>query len=199
MSIASKKGVHFVKQDVPSQKQPIFAAKKLKFYHKATLGDSTINLAALVLPSAELPSVVNPSAAELASANLLFNKNNFLLISSLRGLMDFDSYSIASNSTINLLDSALDNEIFIGVIDNVVRSGAQIVDASPLVVTGTLAATNTIFNVGEPFFTNKYPNAQVGAIMVFLDGVLQFRNVGNATAAPGADGNYEEACRWMGW
>ena len=192
MSIAGKKGIGFTKADISSQKQPIFAAKKIKFAHKATLNDTSINLAALVLPSAEMPSFVNPSASELASANLLFNKNNFLLISSLKGLMDFDSYSIVSNTTINLLDAASDNEIFIGIIDNVVRNGVQMVDAAPLVATGTLAATVVDFNVGTPFDTNKYPSQQIGAVLVFLDGVLQFRNVSNATAAPSADGNYQE-------
>ena len=58
--------------------------------------------------------------------------------------------------------------------------------------TGTLAAGQTDFAVGIPFELNKYPLQQLGAVEVYLDGILQFRNTGNAAASPSADGNYEE-------
>jgi hypothetical protein len=42
------------------------------------------------------------------------------------------------------------------------------------------------------FETGKYITKQLGAVHVIVDNQNLIRNVSNATAAPGADGNYEE-------
>lgn len=64
--------------------------------------------------------------------------------------------------------------------------------APQIVATGTLAAGQTDFGTSLAFPVNQYPTQQVGAVLVYLDGQLLLRNVGNATAAPTADGNYQE-------
>lgn len=196
MSITGKRNHTIKKADLTQQRSAAVGFRKIVFFHKAAAGDTTINLGALSLPS-EISSAgyTNPSPSELASLNLSLIRSNLKLISS-RGieLMPGLSYT-ASGLTITLSDSygpALAEEIFTGWIDPVAKTGANFVDADPLVSTGDLLAGVQDYNVGQPFQVNKYPNSQVGAVLVFVDGVLQYRNVGNATADPGADGNYQE-------
>jgi len=64
--------------------------------------------------------------------------------------------------------------------------------APQIVATGTLAAGQTDFGTSLAFPVNQYPTQQIGAVLVYLDGQLLLRNVGNATAAPTADGDYQE-------
>lgn len=196
MTITGKRNHTIKKTDLANSRSAAVGFTKIVFFHKATAGDTTINLGALSMPS-EISSAgyTNPSASELASFNLSLIRNNLKLVSS-RGVELIPGLSyIASGLVITLSDSfgpALADEIFTGVIDPVAKTGANFVDASPLVATGLLAAGAQDFNVGQPFEVNKYPNAQAGAVLVFVDGDIQFRNVGNATADPGADGNYQE-------
>lgn len=193
MAINGKNQIYFSKKDLTTQKTIATGFKKIKFYHQASEDDTQIDLLSLTLPSSGIPvSATNPGASDLSSAKLLFNRNNILLMSSLSGLLDFDSYSIISNTVIELATPAADGEIFIGIIDHVARTGLRTVDTDPIVVTGTLAAGDTEFIVGKPFDLNKYPTTQQGALLVFLDGQLMARNVGNALADPGADGDYQE-------
>jgi hypothetical protein len=194
MAISGKSSISIRKKDLQNQKSLAVGAKNLVAYHKATLGDTGIDLSSLTLPSSEMPSAVNPTAAELAAAKLFFNRKNLTLISSSKGvLMDYLSYSIPSSTRINFEGfAAEDGEIFTIIINPVVTTGMRAVDASSIVATNTLSAGNTEFNVGVPFELNKYPNDQIGAVLVFVDGILQFRNVGNEAASPTADGNYQE-------
>jgi hypothetical protein len=133
---------------------------------------------------------VNPPVTDLLAANLLFNRRNLTLISSLRGvLMDYLSYDIRSSSRINFQNfTALDGEIFIGIIDPLPKTDLKAVDAQPIVVSGELPVGVTDFNVGIPFETNKFPTQQVGAVVVYRNGVQQFRNPNNGTSG----GNYQE-------
>jgi len=123
---------------------------------------------------------------------MMFYRNNLTLVSSLRGrLMDFLSYTLASNTQINFIGfTALDGEIFTGTLDYSTTDGVQVVDADPIGATGLLLANTTDFNVGVPFTVNKYPGRQFGDVMVFLDGWQQFRNTGNSST--NLDGNYYE-------
>jgi hypothetical protein len=105
--------------------------------------------------------------------------------------MDYLSYDVASSSRINFIGfTAEEGEIFIGVIDYNARNGLQTVDAAPLVASGTLAIGVTDFNVGQTFEVNKYSSGQVGAVIVFRNGVQQFRNSNNSSVT--LDGNYYE-------
>jgi hypothetical protein len=108
-------------------------------------------------------------------------------------LQDFLSYTISSSYQINFNGWTADaDEIFIGIVDHSPSTGLEVVDASMLVASGTLLATQQDFTTTEAFEVNKYPTKQAGAVLVFVDGVQQFRNSGNATASPSADGNYQE-------
>lgn len=193
MSITGKGSLSIRKEDVREQKNLTVGFKKLTFAHKATLGDTGINLGALVVPT-EMSGVgfTNPTAAELLAAQLLFYRKNLTLVSSIKGpLMDYLSYDISTASRISFNGfTAEDGEIFIGTIDYNARNGYPLVDAAPLVSTGTLAVSVTDYNVGQMFEVNKYPSQQVGAVSVFRNGLQQFRNTNNSSVT--LDGNYYE-------
>ena len=169
--------------------------KTLTFAHKSTAGGETsINLAALVLPT-ELSSYgfTNPSAQEIADAKLLFYKRNLLLFRSVGGaLIPYLAYTVTSSTTITLASATSVNEIIYGAIFFTQKDGALAVDGRKILATGTLAANATLINVGDSFKVNAYPSQQLGEVLLILDGVAQMRNVGNATYAPTADGNYQE-------
>jgi hypothetical protein len=194
MSINAKSVKSIRKKDLSTQKTPFVAFKSFSFAHEATAGQTVISLTSLSTPSSlSSQGFLQPSASDLAAANLLMYKRNLRLQSSLRGtLIEYDSYRIVGSSTIQLTFEAESGEIFVGVISDIAKSGLQVIDANTLVATGTLAAGQTDFVVGQSFALNQYPLKQVGDVLVFLDGVQQFRNVGNATASVSADGNYQE-------
>lgn len=182
------------KRDLEGQKSLALGFKNLSFAHKAALGETGITLSALVTPSSEMPTYSAPSPTDLAGAKLFINRKNLTLVSSHKGILQQDlSYVVSSNDRINFKDfTSEDGEIFTGYIDSNSRTGLQVVDASPLVATGTVGIGATQFAVGTPYEVNKFSAQQQGAILVFVDGVLQFRNTGNAAASPSADGNYHE-------
>lgn len=173
------------KKDLENQKVPALGFKKTVFSHKASAGQTGINLTTLTTPT-ELSAngFVQPSTAELQNAQLLFYRNNLKLISSARGvLMDFVSYALASSTQINFLGfTALEGEIFTGIIDYNAQTGLKVVDASPIIATGLLAATTTDFNTGTPFSVNKYPSTNLGNVLVYMDRALQLRNTGNSSS-----------------
>lgn len=88
------------KSDLPNQKIPATGFKKTVFAHRASVGEIGINLSSLTSPTQLLAlGFVQPSASELASADLLFFRNNLRLISSARGaLIDFMSYTVNSRT-----------------------------------------------------------------------------------------------------
>lgn len=197
MSITGKASLSLKKTDLIGQKIGASGQRKVVFAHKAVAGETGINLSSLTTPT-EFSSVgfTQPSPALLAAANLKFFRNNLTLISSVRGILqDYASYTVNNSTQINFTDSfgtALDNEIFTGIIDAVPRNDLVGVDSTSILASGTLTAGTVQFNVGSAFKVNANPSTQIGEIAVYLDGRIQFRNVGNATAAPGADGNYQE-------
>lgn len=193
MAIAGKNTIHFTKQDLDTSKGIALGFKNLKFYHEPTTADTVIDLTALIFPSSGTPSgASNPSSTELSEANLLFNRNSFQLISSISGILDFDSYEFTSNTSITLATGAAVGELFTGVIYNTPRTGLQVLDGIPGVTTATLAASTDEIVTSTSFALNANPSTQIGSVMVLMDGQLLLRNVGNVAAAPGADGNYEE-------
>lgn len=193
MSVNGKKSIHYTKTSLATSKTIGTGFKTLKFWHEPTAGDTTIDLTSLTFPSSGAPAgAANPSATELADAKMLFNKDNFQLFSSLSGPLEFDSYEITSNSVITLAEGTEEGEIFTGTFFNVPRSGLQALDGIPGVTTATLVAGSDEVVTSTSFALNTNSTKQIGSIMVLMDGQLLLRNVGNAAAAPGADGNYEE-------
>lgn len=194
MSITSKGTSRSIqKKDLTSQKNLALGFQNLAFHHKASAGQTGINLYALTMP-AELTALgyTQGSISDLASANLLFFQNNIQIISSARGILQPGlSYLIASSSQINFNGfTALEGEIFSGYVNPMPKTGLNVVDASPIIATGTITAGLTDFNVGAAFEVNKYPSSQIGSVMVILDGIVQMRNSGNSSAT--LDGNYYE-------
>lgn len=194
MAIIGKGTKSYRKLETPNQKANVIGYKKTVFAHKAVAGATSIDIGALTLPTLEMPAFVNPSFGEIVTADMKRFRSNVRVTSSLRGvLLDHMSFDIPTKERIDLIGfAAEEGEIFVVEIDGNARTGMQIVDATPLVATGTLLAGQTEFSVGASFEINKYPTRQVGAVLVYVDGQLQFRNAANATAAPGADGNYQE-------
>jgi len=189
-----KGSLSYKKQEVLGDRTIGVGFKKLVFAHKATAdGTTDIDLTALNAPT-ELTSIgfVNPTSAELATANLLFYKENLRLVSSLnRELLPYLSYDVISSTKIRLKNGAemTNGEIFIGYIDSSPADNLAVVDGTAIVSTGDLAVSATDYTVGQPFQVNKYSSTQIGDVLVYRNGVLQMRNVGNS---PSGQGNYYE-------
>jgi hypothetical protein len=191
MSLSGKASLSIRKKDVKEQKSIAIGFKNLMFAHKATSGDSGINLNSLVAPT-EMTGFVNPSVADLQTARLMFFRKNLRLVSSLRGeLIDYLSYEVASSTQINFVDfTAEDGEIFVGVVEAKPITGPIVVEARPIAATGLLDVGVNDFAVGTPFEVNKFPTQQVGAVLVYRNGLLQARNTGNSDTI--LDANYYE-------
>lgn len=194
MSLSGKASLSIRKKDVQEQKSLALGFKNLVFAHKATAGETGININSLVAPS-EMSSVgfVNPSVSDLQAANMMFYRKNLRITSSLKGvLMDYLSYNVATNSQINFNGfTAEDGEIFVCHIDYKPITSQMVVDGRSISVTGELAVGVTDFNVGTPFEVGKnYQSAQVGAVLVFRNGQIQARNSNNSST--NLDGNYYE-------
>lgn len=192
MSVIGKGSSSFRKKDVMEQKSIALGFKKIRWAHKATVGDTGINMNALVQPS-EMAAYgfTNPTATAIAGANLFTYRSNLKLVSSLRGLLvDQLSYVVNSSTQISFIDfTAEDGEIFTGWIDDSPTTSLSVVDGNQIVASGILLAGQTDFNIGTPIEINKNPASQMGAIMVFADRGLQYRKVGNITSG---DGDYIE-------
>lgn len=186
------------KKDLAQQNTPAVGIRKLVFAHQAVAGETGFNLLSLTTPTSMTANgFAQPSAAQLASAHIFNNRSNLQIVSTARPaqLLDYISYTVNSANQITFLPSfgvAQAGEIFVCTLTNLLTTGTVIVDSTPIALTGTLAAGATDFVVGTPFETNKNSNYQIGAIKVEIDGVPVLRNVGNATAAAGADGDFQE-------
>ena len=193
MSITGKDSLSIVKKDVIGQSNIGATVKSIKFAHKASLGETSILVGSLVLPSEMSGNgFANPSTVEILNAKMRANRNKLKVVSSLRGeLMDYLSYVIKSNSEIGFIGfEAEEGEIFTCTITESVNTNLSTVDARPLIATGVLLDTTTDFNVGTPFPINQSSSQQIGAIAVYRNGLLQARNTGNSASV--LDGNYYE-------
>jgi hypothetical protein len=197
MSSIGRGTLSYRKVDNSQDKPLALGQKQLVFAHKFTsAGLTDIDVTALNAPS-EMTALgfINPNASALTAASMYQLRDNLQVISSLNGpLMDYVSYDVISNNIIRLKNGAQSsiNEIIVCYLKPVNFNGMIGVDATAIVSTGTLAISATDYVVGQSFQVNKYSSSQVGDVLVYVDGILQHRNTGNATAAPGADGNYQE-------
>ena len=171
-------------------------SNKLVFAHEAVGGEALIDVNTLITPPAMAGNGFSqPTTLELQNAKMFFNRKCLTVVSSSKGLLqDYVSYRVTSSNTITFEGFTADpGEIFLCTLNTQeATSSFQQVDAAPIACTGTVLAGNQDINVGTPFEINKYPTQQIGVVSVYVDGVIQFRNVGNATANPAADGDYEE-------
>lgn len=192
--LTGKGSLSIKKQEVAQSRLPAVSFRKVRALHKCTLGQTIINLTSLTSPSvSEAKNYSAPNPSLLASINAFEMQDNVTVKSSIRGeLLQNVSFVVSGASTIELQFEAEENEILEITIDNVARTGATLVDARPLVVTGTLAAGETDFNVGEPFKVGEHPLAQHGAVMVMVDNQPMYRNTNNQAPGAGVTGDYYE-------
>ncbi len=191
MSTTGKGSSYIVKKSVGQSTAINTGFRKSRFLHQASAGQTLIQLNSLVSP----PSAVNYSGPTpgLGGINLLNYQNNLTLKSSIRGdLMMNLAFVVSGSQTIKLLFEAAEGEIFEGIIDAEARTALTLADAKPLVVSGTLVAGQTDFNVGEPFKVGLYPSMKHGSVRVDVDRVLMYRNDGNNPPGPGISGDYYE-------
>lgn len=201
--LTGKKSSTLKKEQVKENKLLSTGVKSIKFWHEAQAdGETSIPFGSLQLPTAIAnQGLSNPTSTEILSANLALFHTNVEVHSSLnQKLMEGLSYIVKNNQIkfINGYEST-EGEIFAVVYKNDVITGTNVVDARPLTATGVLTAGQQDFNVGEAFKTNAYPSHQIGEVIVFVDGEIQFRNTANATAGAGADGNYQEVHSAQGY
>lgn len=195
MAAAGNNTLSVRKKDLVNQRDIGVGFSKLQFAHKASAGETGIDLTALSTPI-EMSGVgfVQATSTEIAAAKLLFHRKNLTIISSEKGvLQDYLSYQVTTSTRINFQGfTASEGEIFVGIVDDEPVTHLTIVDASPVVKTGEIAAGTDEINTGQFFTVNKFSSEQVGDVLVFVGSTQLFRNVGNATAAPGEDGDYQE-------
>jgi len=198
MSATTKNPTSLVKKDLSTQKAPGLMQSKVEFAHQANAGETGIDLMNLTRPT-DFGDFVNPSGAVLSSAALRANPANLKVVSSLRGeLMRYLAYRITSNTRIEFRDfTAAQDEVFLGTVEPVQRSGVQAIDGQALVATGVLLAGETDINVGKPFRINRYSTEQVGEVRLMYGAKpsLVFRNPGNGASG----GNYQEIEAGDGW
>lgn len=191
MSGIGKTSSGFRKTEYKETRSLSRVVKTLRFAHKSAAGETYISLAALNTPS-EMSSqgFVNPNPADLAGALLLTQRNNLRLKSTARGeLEEHLDFVVTGNSRINFVAPlvTLEDEIFIGVIDNPIKTANVVTDAASFAATGELALGVTDFPIGFPVPVTSISGSQMPSIAVFRNGQIQFQNKNNS---PSGTGNY---------
>jgi len=191
-SIQGKNSLSFRRVKTEESSSTPIISKDYEFAHESVGGETFIDIDALVEPTSIDTGIINPTGAALASLNLLNNASSLIIISSVKGTLMKGSWLVsASGRRINLVFSTDANEIFTAQL-RTTQATANVVDAESYVCTGTLVSGGTDIPLGQAFTLNANSNQQIGEITLHIDGIQQFRNVGNVAAAPAADGNYEE-------
>lgn len=202
MNVTGQEDKSFSSDDLLDSRDIIIGGNDIVFAHEATLGDKTIDLNSLVTPS-EMASngFVNPSASQIASAQLAIFKKRLDLKSTRGQLTQCLDYIITDSGSIVFVNTlgqtgALDGEIFIGKIRSFNSNAVVVTDARSFDVTiscpDDVPVGTTLINVGTEYEINANPLYQTGAIKPSLNGKRIYRNVGNAPASLTADGNYHE-------
>jgi hypothetical protein len=181
MSSIAKTNISLSKKDLTKSRIPPVASRNVVFYHKATVGSTTINLLSLTMPSAQMPNAVQATNAEISGAQLLINKKNLSLVSSSKGpLVQNLDYIVIDSNTIQLLSplyatGAESNEIFVGTINSAPISDLVVASAKSITKTYTLAVGSTILNLGQEYEVGVNPAENIGIIKVYVNGVLKKR------------------------
>lgn len=198
-SIFGKEDIGFRKKRVPETSQGVAIPSIIRFAHKFAGGEASFSLLNMTTPTSEMPGFVNPSPSVIAGAGIAANSSALrLYISSGGRMIEFDSYKVLGTTIQFLGVLALSgmpaNTVVYGEIAGVaanpivVGDGRFIRKSYSLAVGATSCPLGLTYKVGVGLGNSD----QIGDIMVFRNGVLQMRNVGNATAAVNADGNYQE-------
>lgn len=171
MSSIAKANISLSKKDLTKSRILPVASRNSVFYHKASLGDQTIDLLALSMPSEiNLSQITNE---EISDARLYNNRKNLRLVSSSKGeLIQGLDYLITSGYTINLIgpgfvSGAEADEIFVGTINASPVSDLTVASAKTVVKKYVLAIGETTLNLGR-----EYKLSEDGVLKVFVNGVL---------------------------
>jgi hypothetical protein len=171
MSSIAKANISLSKKDLTKSRILPVASRNSVFYHKASLGDQTIDLLALSMPSEiNLSQITNE---EISDARLYNNRKNLRLVSSSKGeLIQGLDYLITSGYTINLIgpgfvSGAEADEIFVGTINAAPVSDLTVASAKTVVKKYVLAIGETTLNLGR-----EYKLSEDGVLKVFVNGVL---------------------------
>jgi len=188
MSSIAKTSISLSKKDLTKSRISPVGYRNVVFYHKATAAQIIINLAALTLPSAEMPTVVQATPEELASARLTTNKKNLKLTSSIKGdLIQGLDYIVVDSTTILLIGpyetvGAEVDEIFVGAVTQAPVSDLVVASSKNVVRSYTLPVGQNTLNLAHEFKVNEFSSENIGIIKLFVNGVLALRNTGNSSA-----------------
>ncbi len=186
MSSIAKTNISLSKKDLTKSRIPPVASRNVVFYHRATVGQLTINLLSLTLPSADMPTAVQATPDEISSARLSINKKNLNLVSSSKGdLIQGLDYIVVDSSTISLIGpyegvGAESGEIFVGTINSAPISDLVVASARTVSRSYTLAIGQTTLNLAQEFQVNLFPSENIGIVKIFVNGILAYRNTGNS-------------------
>lgn len=181
-----------------NEQKTTYTPKRLQFAHQMAMGDTDINLTALVAP-VSMPGFASSSTPDLLSGHIYTYKNNLTLMrSDGSALIPYMEYLVISDSLIRLLSPAQAGTVVYGTIE-APSSGTVSVDGFNIIATGQLTVGQTDVAVGTPFQLFKNPSSQIGSVLVFRNGRLMLRNDGNITSGPSVTvGNYQEVPTGVG-
>jgi hypothetical protein len=183
MSSIAKVNISLSKKDLTKSRIPPVASRNVVFYHKATLGQLTINLLSLTMPSSEIPTEAQATVSEISGAQLAINKKNLSLSSSSKGkLIQGLDFVVIDSYTISLIgpgysSGAESDEIFVGTISGAPISDLIVASAKSVFKTYELAVGSTILNLGQEYQVGVNPNDDIGILKVFVNGILARRGV----------------------
>lgn len=175
-----------------NEQKTTYTPKRLQFAHQMAMGDTDIDLTALIQPIS-MVGFTSSSTPDLLSGHIYTYKQNLTLARSDGSqLIPYLEYIIVSDKLIRLLSPAQAGTVVYGTIE-APSSGTVSVDGFNIIATGQLGVGQIDVVVGTPFQLFKNPSSQIGAVLVFRNGRLMLRNDGNITADPSVTtGNYQE-------
>jgi hypothetical protein len=176
--------------DFKSDRDLAIGFKDVQFMHKASLGDTGLDLTRLVLPT-DSGSFVNPAPSEITSIGSTNLKTKLSIYNGSGSRLALGvSYEIIGTRIVFKGFTALENEIFYGTIRDIKRTGASFLDGKQNIVTGFLVPGEVFFNVGFSFKVNHNSDNRVGAISVKRQRQQSYRNSGNSSTV--LDGDFYE-------
>jgi hypothetical protein len=182
MSSIAKTSISLSKKDLTKSKNTLIASRNIVFYHKATKGQTTINLNSLSMPS-EMPTQVQATADEISGARLSIFKKNLKLVSSSNGeLIQGLDYLVVDSYTISLIgpyittSGAEASEIFVGTVVGSPMSDLTVVSTQNVIKTYTLAIGQNILNLAQEYQIGVNPLENIGSMKIWVNGVLAIRS-----------------------
>tara|TARA_R110000868_G_C10973188_1_gene771508 strand:+ start:50276 stop:51556 length:1281 start_codon:yes stop_codon:yes gene_type:complete len=188
MSNTKQVGISRKRSDSQPTRNGYLGSKNLRFNHKASFGDVSFDLTALVNGIA---GVQNPSPAQMA--NVYAYRNNLSISSSLGYELIPGQDYIMLGSIVTFLNDLADigaqeDELFFGEI-LLPTSGVVTSESKYESTTTPLPIGQKLLGIGVTYEVNANAAQQTGSIKVYRNGKRQLRCVGNVLTG---DGNYIE-------